>query len=56
MHRYYKMLEHWDNFGPPVYISVAGYLGWKPQRKKKASDNQVGNLEDLMSQFEGGAI
>lgn len=25
--RYHKMHRHWEKFGPPAYMAVAGYLG-----------------------------
>lgn len=55
------MVDHWEAFGPPVYISVAGYLGLGKGRKKpgdKSSSSKYGNLEDLVSMFgsTGGVI
>lgn len=29
------MQEHWNRFGPPTYVSVAGALGYKPDKKSK---------------------
>lgn len=56
------MLSWWEDNGPPVYISVASYLGLnKPKDKKKprakqvdadSSDNEA-NLENLVRMFSG---
>lgn len=50
------MVEHWKHNGPPVYMSVAGYLGLiKPasQRPGASPEEKYGNLEDLEKLFAG---
>lgn len=50
------MVEHWKYNGPPVYMSVAGYLGLikEPAKRPDATDEQkYGNLEDLEAMFAG---
>lgn len=32
---YNAMQDHWAEFGPPVHISVAAFMGWKGNKKKK---------------------
>ncbi len=63
--RYYSMVDHWREFGPPVYISVAAFVGTsKPGAKKKFSgtedgesdESKYGNLEELAAMFPGGSI
>lgn len=57
------MQEHWAKWGPPVYMAVAGYLGWgKDDKAKKpqvpdaepkrgvpvmGNTSEFGSLEDL---------
>lgn len=62
---YQKMQDHWEHNGPPVYISVAGYLGLIKKRKPATKVNKTtgkqemtGNWDDLFSQFSaaGGII
>lgn len=57
------MLDHWEEFGPPVYITAAAYLGLgtgkKPNGKSGQTDEQkYGNLEELAAMFQstGGVI
>lgn len=58
------MVDHWEAFGPPVYIPVASYFGLgRKSSKSDASgskeDNEgYGNLNDLVSMFSdsGGLI
>lgn len=54
------MLDLWEDVGPPVYISVAAYLGLvKNKGKKKGSTkgNPVkGDLNELLRKFPGGMI
>ena len=43
------MVDWWTSHGPPVYVSVAGYLGLiKPKKDKKK-----GNLHELAKMFAG---
>jgi len=54
--RYNTMIEHWKRHGPPVYMSVAGYLGLiKEETKGKPKG---GNLDELARMFAstGGKI
>lgn len=37
------MQKHWRENGPPVYMSVAGYLGLI----KKPEEKEVGTMADL---------
>lgn len=62
------MVDHWEAYGPPVYISVASYFGLN-KGKKKTADNQMpqvsagsateeeiekyGNLNELAALFGG---
>lgn len=61
------MQDHWEAFGPPVYIPVASYFGLnKGKRKQKANPMgrqpdgkyETGNLEELAALFgaSGGVI
>lgn len=60
---YYKMVDHWTENGPPVYMAVAGYLGLIKEKKKgdkpSGSGNssndakRYGNLEELAAMFNG---
>jgi hypothetical protein len=55
------MLDHWEEFGPPVYISAAAYLGLggaKSGGSGKNDEQKYGNLEELSSMFQssGGVI
>lgn len=60
------MQDHWEEFGPPVYISAASYLGLnKPDGKKsspngtgKSDEDKYGNLDELAAMFgdTGGMI
>lgn len=54
------MLDHWEDFGPPVYITAAAYLGLggKGNDTGKTDEQKYGNLEELAAMFEssGGVI
>ena len=58
------MVDHWREFGPPVYISVAAFVGSsKPGSKGKLSsrkdapdEEKYGNLNELATMFPGGTI
>lgn len=54
------MLDHWEAFGPPVYISAAAYLGLggKGDSSAKTDEEKYGNLEELAAMFQstGGVI
>lgn len=54
------MLDHWEAFGPPVYISAAAYLGLtgKDKGTDQTDDQKFGNLEELETMFQssGGVI
>lgn len=59
MPRYYAMLHHWEMNGPPVYISVAAYLGLvkkdnKPNKPQAVDhDENERNLMALMADLSG---
>lgn len=59
---YQKMQDHWLHNGPPVYMSVAGYLGLikkrSPVHKSTGKKQMTGNWDDLFSQFTaaGGTV
>lgn len=56
MPKYYAMLKHWKENGPPVYMAVAGYLGLiKPAAKREnaSEEEKYGNLEELEAMFAG---
>lgn len=52
------MIEHWEAFGPPVYISVAAYLGATKKKGDKgrgaAGSSEEGDLGDLVAMLGGG--
>jgi hypothetical protein len=54
------MLEWWEENGPPVYISVASYLGLvkKPSAKSSSRGGKTGDLNELAQMFKssGGMI
>lgn len=47
------MIDWWSENGPPVYVSVAGYLGLI---KKKAKPKKSENLNELFSMMGAGGI
>lgn len=51
------MQEHWEAFGPPVYIAVAGYLklakGETAATRRGDEPQQTGNLDELVQMFSG---
>ena len=48
------MIEWWSENGPPVYVSVAGYLGLIKKKKKK---NQApGDLNELLKMAGAGGM
>lgn len=56
--RFYSMVDHWKKNGPPVYISVALYLGLnKPGKSAPHSgpptEAEVGDLSELEAMFSG---
>lgn len=56
---YYEMHDFWNEMGPPVAISVAGYLGLIKPRSggtKGKSKEEFGDLDDLLGMFPGGMI
>lgn len=64
MVKYHAMLDHWEDFGPPVYIAAAAYLGLTkkrtsggdtpaPDRPKTEEEEKYGNLNELASMFVG---
>jgi len=61
---YQKMQDHWTTHGPPVYLSVAGYLGLIKKKKPKGkgqgqpSQKMTGSWDDLERMFSqtGGVI
>lgn len=44
---YYKMLDHWKEFGPPAYIVIASAHGVTKKTHER------GDLNDLARQFSG---
>lgn len=56
MFEYNAMLTHWGKYGPPVYMSVAGYLGLIKEDKK--ASKEYGSLDELAAMFgsTGGEI
>ena len=50
--RYYAMVKHWKDNGPPVYLAVAAYLGLV-KTKKPAKMGETGNLDELVAMFSG---
>lgn len=68
---YEVMVDHWEAFGPPVYMPVASYFGLNKGRKADvpkdtpevsagtASQEDVekyGNLNELAAMFGSGVI
>lgn len=56
---YHEMLDVWEEEGPPVHISVAGYLGLaKPSSggTKGTSSGKFNDLDELLEAFPGGMI
>ena len=50
--RYFAMHRHWREFGPPVHMAVAAYLGLtRPRGQALAGDD----LAELLSSFSGGS-
>jgi hypothetical protein len=49
------MHEHWAEFGPPVHVAVAAYLGLtKPKERRRIEDPEdPGNLGELIDMFSG---
>ena len=51
------MLDWWEQNGPPVYMSVAAYLGLydkkKTSQKKSAKSGKSGDLNQLAAMFAG---
>lgn len=56
MAEYNAMQRHWRANGPPVYMSVAGYLGLIKEDKKASTE--YGSLDELEKMFgsTGGEI
>lgn len=65
---YEAMCDHWEAYGPPVYMSVASYLGLNKGKKKDnalevpnvpagtATEEEIakyGNLNELAALFGG---
>jgi hypothetical protein len=55
------MLDHWGEFGPPVYVTAAAYLGLgggNGSSNDNRDNAKYGNLEELASMFQssGGVI
>lgn len=59
------MQDHWQEFGPPVYMAVAAYMGLmkKPKPGSKGggalradSPENEAALEELFGSFPGGVI
>lgn len=50
---YYALHDHWAEFGPPVYMMVASYLG--VTGKAKATEKpKAGTMADLFKTLGGG--
>lgn len=47
------MHRHWREFGPPVHISVAGFLG--VTKPKKRAEPEGDFAADMATLFPGGA-
>ncbi len=58
--RFFAMHRHWAEFGPPVYVAVASYLGLnKPKAATSAGrdDDDPDGLGELLAMFgDGGPI
>jgi hypothetical protein len=55
--RYYAMIDWWTENGPPVYVSVAGYLGLIKKKKSKSGKTVgSGNLNDLLKMAGNGGM
>lgn len=48
---HHLMHQHWQEYGPPVYMSVAAYIGIGGKGKKTKGD-----IGELMRKFPGGRI
>jgi hypothetical protein len=48
---YLQMQRHWERFGPPVYMSVAAYLGHKAPDGDKSSSSNVLNAAEHLSEI-----
>jgi hypothetical protein len=61
--RYKSMIDHWAEQGPPVYVSVAAYLGFSGKKAeppvkvvdgkpvKTTTSTKTGDLNQLASMF-----
>lgn len=54
------MQKHWRRNGPPVYLSVAAYLGFKPEKETKKTERtpeteaeRLKGFEELFNSFAG---
>lgn len=54
LRRYYAMIKWWSDNGPPVYVSVAGYLGLIKKKKKKSQS--PGDLNELLKMAGAGGM
>jgi hypothetical protein len=49
------MQDHWAEYGMPVYISVAAFLGHKPPAKRSAAAEEPNDFAaDMMAMYPGG--
>jgi hypothetical protein len=35
--------------GPPLFVSLAAYLGWKPQRRGRAKERAAADVAQLLA-------
>jgi len=50
LRRYFAMHRHWREFGPPVHMAIAAWLGLtRPRRQPLASDDLADFLSSLTS-------
>jgi len=49
------MVEWWSDNGPPVYVSVAGYLGLI-KKKNKGKNQQSSDLSELLKMAGAGGM
>lgn len=48
--RYYAMQDYWQEVAPPLDVLIAGFMGWKPKKRKA---EKKGDLGDLIAMFGG---
>jgi hypothetical protein len=50
MHDVKDIRRAWDRNGPPLYITMAAYVGWKPEEQKTEDQR----FDDLMRMLGNG--